>query len=399
MRNITGTPVEGQDFFGRSEETAQFLDLLHENANILLTAPRRVGKTSFVLEICRRWEEEGHKATLLDIEDCADELAFAERLLSSLEQSGVGRGLLDTIAKGLRRIRKALGRVKLGAAGVNADLGDESQETVASIIESFLSKVERGEQKLLIAIDELPEMLLHLAQAPDGQQRVSLFLHFLRRLRQSYRDRVRWIFLGSIGLDHFVEERGLAKTINDLTVETLGVFHREEAEAFLQKLAEGYGMHWVDEADRSLIDKLGWPLPHHLQLVFHTVRSAMRSTDEAEIDQERVDQAFEELLQPQKLGAFDTWRARLDEELGTEDAALAKLILGVLCQDPTGANRDSLLQATVQAYPHADPSELKDRVRETLHLLVRDGYLIPAEGRHAFRSFLLREYWRRRQGK
>jgi hypothetical protein len=398
MRNITGTPVEGQDFFGREEEVLQFLELLEENANILLTAPRRVGKTSFVLEVCRRWEEEGKKATLLDVEDCADELAFAERLLGSLEKSGVGRGLLDSIGLSLRKIRKALGRIKLGAAGVNADLGDETTETVASVVEGLLSKVEQGDQKLLIAIDELPEMLLHLARNEEGKQRVSLFLHFLRRLRQSFRNQVRWIFLGSIGLDHFVEEHGLAKTINDLCVETLGVFPGEEALGFLERLGEAYGMHWEDEADAFLIDKLAWPLPHHLQLVFHTVRSRLRAGGAGAISKEDVDAAFEELLQPQRLSAFDTWRVRLDEELGPEDAQLAKLLLTTICQEARGAKRDTLLQAAMRAAPHADPQLTGTRIREILHLLVRDGYLIPAEGRWAFRSFLLREYWKRRQG-
>ncbi len=398
MRNITGTPVEGADFFGRQEEVDQFLELLEEKANILLTAPRRVGKTSFVLEVCRRWEKEGHKTTLLDVEDCADELAFAERLLGGLERSGVGRGLLDNLGKGLRKLRKALGRVKLGAAGVNADLGGETTETVASVVEGLLAKVEDGEQQILIAIDELPEMLLHLARGEEGGQRVSLFLHFLRRLRQTYREQVRWIFLGSIGLDHFVEEHGLAKTINDLCVETLGVFPHDEAQAFLLQLAEDYGMHWEDGADTYLVDKLAWPLPHHLQLVFHTVRSGMREGGEAAIQKDQVDAAFQELLQPQRLNAFDTWRVRLDEELGVEDAALAKLILGNLCKDARGASREELLQAAMRLGPHQDAAKLKERIQNLLHLLVRDGYLIPGEGRYAFRSFLLREYWDRRQG-
>ena len=54
---------------------------------------------------------------------------------------------------------------------------------------------------MLLAIDELPELLLAVGKDERGNQRVSRLLHWLRALRQTYRQHVRWILLGSIGLD------------------------------------------------------------------------------------------------------------------------------------------------------------------------------------------------------
>jgi uncharacterized protein len=55
MRNIIGAPAEGDDFFDRPKILAQLSRELGNLANILLVAPRRVGKTSLVLRFCELW--------------------------------------------------------------------------------------------------------------------------------------------------------------------------------------------------------------------------------------------------------------------------------------------------------------------------------------------------------
>jgi hypothetical protein len=109
---------------------------------------------------------------------------------------------------------------------------------LGKVLESVFRKIEEGDNQVLIAIDELPEFLLTLQKAEDGPRRVTAFLHWLRELRQTYRKKIRWLFLGSIGLDNFVEDQKLQKLINDLQVFTLEAFSTEEAHAFLKKLGE-----------------------------------------------------------------------------------------------------------------------------------------------------------------
>jgi hypothetical protein len=50
--------------------------------------------------------------------------------------------------------------------------------------------------------------------------------------------------------------------------------------------------------------------------------------------------------------------------------------------------------ATRQA---ADAAAIDEQLARLLQMLLRDGYLLESKGRYAFRSFLLREYWRRRE--
>lgn len=53
MRNIIGQAVMGDDLFGRGYELGRLWEFLENGEHILMLAPRRVGKTSLMLELHR----------------------------------------------------------------------------------------------------------------------------------------------------------------------------------------------------------------------------------------------------------------------------------------------------------------------------------------------------------
>lgn len=46
ISNRIGPPVEGEDFYGREKEIRKAIKLLDSNHSLLLSAPRRIGKSS-----------------------------------------------------------------------------------------------------------------------------------------------------------------------------------------------------------------------------------------------------------------------------------------------------------------------------------------------------------------
>jgi AAA+ ATPase superfamily predicted ATPase len=392
MRNVTGVPVEDDDFFDRGHEIERFLQEIRNNANLLLTTPRRVGKTSLVLRLCRVLKGQNFAVAFFDVEGCSDELAFAEKLVETLRSEGLQPKFLQTMLNTLRKLRSGLGRIKVGA-GVNIeldDISDAGQGTLSRLLESVFQKLEEEGQAAAIAIDELPELLLTISKEEHGPQRVTQLLHWLRYLRQTYR-RVRWIFLGSVGLDNFVEERQLSKTINDLTRIGLDAFTVAEAQAFLEKLGRDNGL-FLDEPTRTaVLGKIGWPLPYHLQLIFQ----ALRDLGQEQVGPQDVERAWENLLLPHGLSHFDTWRQRLDEQFNRADATAAKTILKHLCRHPEGRTRGKIFDALMADLPSADPRAVEEQLARLLLVLQRDGYLLSSQDQYTFRSPLLREYWYR----
>ncbi len=396
MRNITGTPVEHDDFFDRPRDLARLQRELENGANLLLTAPRRVGKTSLVLRLCELERQAGHGAVFINVEGCHDELAFAEKLVDGLNESGLHPETLSRLALAFRKTRQAISGLKLGAAGVDIEVeevDEPGQSTLGRALESVFRKIEAGGKSVLLAIDEIPEMLLALGKQENGADRVSRLLHSLRALRQTYRHQVRWVFLGSIGLDSFVDDRNLRKTINDLTSVTIDALSEVEADQFLTRLGDGNRLPLSPAQRSQIIKRLGWPLPHHLQIVFH----ALVDSETTATNDKAIEAAFTRLLQPGNLSQFDTWRQRLDEQFSQNDAQAAKDALKHFCQHPKGRSRSQVLNALMTTRPSADPAAVEDQLARLLQMLQRDGYLIENKGRYAFRSFLLREYWHRRE--
>lgn len=396
MRNITGAPVEHDDFFDRPSDLQRLQRELANGSNILLTAPRRVGKTSLVLRLAELERKAGHAAVFINVEGCPDELAFAEKLVDGLAEAGLHAETLSRVSLVFRKARQAFSGMKLGAAGVDMEMGsaeDPDHSTLGRALESIFRKIEASEKHVLIAVDEMPELLLALGRQEHGTERVSRLLHWLRALRQTHRRYVRWIFLGSIGLDSFVDDRKLRKTINDLTSTHLEALSPAQADEFLHQLGRSNGLPLSKEQRDLIVARVGWPLPHHLQMVFHSLIDLGANP----ADPRAVDAAFAHLLQPANLSQFDTWRQRLDEQFAPSDAAIAKDALRHICQHPTGRDRAQILNAIMRTRPNADAAQVEDTLSGLLLMLQRDGYLLQSESRYAFRSFLLREYWHCRE--
>lgn len=75
MRNCVGQPVRGDDFFDREEEQRRIWARLETN-NLLLLAPRRVGKTSLMERLKADSGSHGYCTLSVDVSDAADESAF-----------------------------------------------------------------------------------------------------------------------------------------------------------------------------------------------------------------------------------------------------------------------------------------------------------------------------------
>jgi len=154
----------------------------------------------------------------------------------------------------------------------------------------------------LIAVDEVPVFLLNLLKPQDGLARVRGFLYWLRDLRQDHHAKVRWILAGSIGLDTVAARHGLGDTVNDLVPMPLGAFEPETAQRFLQALATSYDLDMTAEVSTYITERLGWPVPYYLQILFGAFYDPVE--DGATLGTDVVDQVLDDLMKPVHKGRF-----------------------------------------------------------------------------------------------
>ena len=147
VRNVTGSPVENDDFFDRPRDLSRLRREIDNGANILLTAPRRVGKTSVALRLCELERRAGRSAIFMNVEGCHDELAFAEKLIDGLTQSGLHPEPLSRISLLFRKARQALTGFKVGAAGVDLEMGSADDPDHAPSAERSRASFGRSKPK------------------------------------------------------------------------------------------------------------------------------------------------------------------------------------------------------------------------------------------------------------
>ena len=134
LRKAGSNWVEGDRFFNREVELEALMERVHDGTHTLLTAQRRMGKTSLVRELLRNLEVEGDYATLfVDLEasndagDAIAEIATQARPLRSAwnrirsNSANWFRGIPDHVDElGLHDFKLKF------RAGLDAGIGSES---------------------------------------------------------------------------------------------------------------------------------------------------------------------------------------------------------------------------------------------------------------------------------
>lgn len=380
MNNITGKPVYGDDFYGRESDILRIRQRLRSD-NVLLLGPRRVGKTSLTHALLDQERSGGGHGIYSSVADLTTEMDFVRALLR--EARSLEPGLLDrfrahpTIAELLRRAPKDL---QVGDMTLHFDESDWRH-----VAESLLRTLQK-EERLLIAIDEFPNLVLRLAQT--DQQRARSFLDWFRdvRISRTYAS-LRWILTGSIGLDAVLRQHGLLASVNDLLPsEGLGAFSEPTAHAFVQGLFASYRYEVSDELVGCLLEAVGWPLPYFLQLISKELLDLGRCPMPAD-----VVVAKEQLLR--RHSAFEHWRSRLSEQHGETVGGHARALLNKVAESAKPVSLRVLNNLMLNRITNPDARE--ELLGQLLLSLETDGYVVRLNDSFAFRSGLLKQWWQR----
>jgi AAA+ ATPase superfamily predicted ATPase len=87
-----GQVVAGEYFVGRDAEIASLSVDLRTATNVVLTSPRRYGKTSLVLQVLRALEKDGSLVAYVDLLRTPSKERFASHLAASMYHGLLGRG-------------------------------------------------------------------------------------------------------------------------------------------------------------------------------------------------------------------------------------------------------------------------------------------------------------------
>ena len=394
--------VDGERFFNRESELLLLRERITNGTHTLLTAQRRMGKTSLVRELLRQLDGEGEFATaFVDLEgamDAAD--AVAEMAIQARTVKNVRSRVVSWLGSTLRDVRdnvEEMGvsdiRVKLRArldAGNWQRAGDQVFEALAT-----------NERPVVVAIDELPIMVNRLLKGsefritPERRGVTESFMGWLRKNCQNHQANVSVIISGSVGLGPVLRQAGLSAHANAYVPFDLKPWQSETAKECLEALARGHDVEISEDVRDEMCRRLRCCVPHHVQRFFHHLYEHLLSAERRKATLDDLEHVYQrDLLSVRGQIDLVHYEERLRMVLGDEGYTKA---LSLLSEAAVGGGLLAL--PVVELYRREDAASGEGSgVGDVLYVLEHDGYLEECEGGYRFVSGLLEDWWYARHG-
>ena len=397
----TGAPVDSSDLMFRDVFLAELWEAL-QTRHVLLTAPRRTGKTS-VMDHLRDVPQHGFTVIYQNVQDLTHPADFFQTLLDTLQDQHPE--YVKRLAQGWKLLTDALGRIseiefgefKVGLRNTDPDWKNNWRQHG----DKFLGQIRKQKSPVLLIVDELPDMLFNLKR--ENSTLLREFLAWFRAQRQDphpSQDRARWLIGGSVNLSGTLDALGLVDLINDLDDIPLPVLTDARVVEFVQLMLDKRGVDFEATLPEQLCKHLGRPIPLFMQMatqeLYRSWKKAPRKLASAD-----VDQVFAQLVVStaarDKLQHYYSRIAKYYEE---PRLSAAHTLLGQLSLSANGLSRAKLLQEFERHLADAGQTipahERKRHFNQLLRDLENDFYVCEiAENQYDFASGVLKAWWKK----
>lgn len=406
LRKAGAIWVDGDRFFDREVELEILAERARDGTHTLLTAPRRMGKTSLVRESLRLLaENEDFETIFVDLEDASDAGdAIAEIAVQTKSAKGVWNRICSDFFDAMKEIGSRVNSLTISELRVQlrAKISSGNQWRRGDEIFSALAESKRP---VVLAIDELPILVNRLFSrngdtiTSEGIQVVDEFLSWLRKNGQAHRGRIVMVLSGSVGLEPILRRAGLSAQANIYTPLDLKPWTEDVATDCLAALAETYGVDLPIDVRRDMCHRLRHYVPHHIQQFFDHMHEHLRREDRTKASLNDVRRVYEnEMLSIRGQVDLEHYEGRLRMVLEKKEYQIALELLTEAAISDGKLSDDSIdlycrfIEATDRI------NDTRSTIENVLHLLEHDGYLERQSGGYRFISGLLEDWWRTRHG-
>ena len=376
---IIGNIAQGNNYYQRKNIENEIIAELDKGNHILLSAPRRVGKTSIV-KYLEQVKLNDRNCIFKNIQDIKSEKEFYETIyeliLKSLKRN-------DQIKQSLKKFFS--GR---GIESISWDSGikfkDKKDFNYKEEIRILIQKLENQKIKVILFIDELPDVLHYLYENNKVQEALGI-LKNIRSWRQDFnRNALLFVWTGSIGMRHIV--RNISKStndINDLKEIKFKPFDTVEAIEYIQLATQNASVTYSDETAQYLIDKIKYPIPYFINLMLDEINKIAKADHNKNISTKVIDEAFYHQVEENEY--FDDWFSRLYKYFEKQDADFMNELL-VFIAHKGKINPRQIYDLSVK---HGKTTTYMQLVK----VLLNDGYIVKNDDKYYFISPFLRGFW------
>lgn len=383
FRSIIGNAARKDQFFPRPKIRKAILDALELNQNILISSPRRVGKTSVILNLVDAPDERFY-AVYLNTEGIDNSEKFFQQILTrifdldNLDQFGK---FTKEAVSFFKSWGERIAAIKIAGAGI--DLTQAEKSSHFDQLKEFLDEAELGDKQIVLLLDEFPVTLENILKK-EGKDAAAFFLNQNRELRQtpSFQHKIRFVYTGSVGLLNVAKRLDGTDRVNDLMEVKVGPLNAEEAKTFIALLFRFKLKRPPSEEEvQSILEVIGVYFPYYFQLL---VKELADLEDEGR-HEDLVNEAFRNLVANGNIH-LQHYKSRLRKIFDAKQQGfVTRLLLRI--KTAGGIQRHEILNL-------AEGEGLRDELDDILDTLFHDGYLAEVHGKISFYSIILENWWK-----
>ena len=357
---------------------------------VLMTAPRRAGKTSLMREL-ERDPSDGWIVAYADVEACTEPGGVIAEILGEIaEKEEFKKRYRDEMSDLFGKISERVSSISVVTLKAEIRSAVKSNwKREAEKFRNLLRSSTPNDRKLLIIIDELPIPINNMLKNEEQRREAEIFLSWLRKLRQDQklRNKVHTLVGGSIGMEGVMRRMGKSSLINDMKTYHLPSWSKETAAKFLRKLSEREQFQLGESSIEEMLALLQDPIPYHVHLFFEKLQTELADKSGL-MSAESIKRCFDEQLAGfQGAAHLEHYKEKLESIFETqEEKSMAREILKAACMRQNGIKNSDINTAN---------SEGKKTIQLVLNELIVEKFLAIENGNAGFCSNLLRCWWRR----
>ncbi len=380
---IIGQAARGEDYFPRPQITNEIWAKIDAGSNLLLVAPRRVGKSSILFNLLDH-PRENRAVIYYTCESVNNENEFYRKLYHHVTDKISGtqkyKARTQTFIKDMASRIESInlqGGVNLGTSKIS--FHDE--------FENLIRKIEIEDDRIIVLVDEFAQAVENIIQ-DEGERAAIHFLETVREIRQApeIHKKLQFVYAGSIGLENIVGRINGSSLINDLVPIPIVPLSQDEVKMFVERTLSPSNFKFEKGAYKHILDEIEWWIPFYFQIILDEAMDILTEKKSDTITMQVLNDAITKALG--KRIYFDQWFNRLRKAYKGPDFSFVKELLNCVSKDRT--------VPSTRVYDLAVKYEVESTFRELVNALKHDGYINNTDDSkiYHFNSPLLRKWWK-----
>jgi hypothetical protein len=375
---IIGKEAIGKFYFRRESFENEIWKEIEKGNNVLLAAPRRVGKTS-VMKFLTENPKDNYKLIFRNVQGIDDEMQFYKTIYELIIFC------LSKFVKNITFIENYFKKMQISEISTSGIKIENKTIDYLKEINSLIPQLDNQGETIVLLIDELPEVLHTLFKKNKNEAALNILKNLRHWRQEDDFKKIQFVLAGSIGIHYVVNAiAGRNSDVNDLYKIIYQPLTDIEVFEYISKVTHGASIQYNQNMIEHIKSKIQYFVPYFINLLLDEIDKKGAKTNNIEVSYESIDEAFSTIIK--HSDHFSDWKNRLKDYMPKEDFIFINEILTQI------AHQENISIQTI--YDIAVKNEKQIDYMDFIKDLEQDGYIVEKTQNYTFISPFLKEYWK-----